>query len=518
MQKVRTKLLAREKRMSRPSKWFLSGFVAALVCSCAVGAQEPAKPDEVKVDWAKVIQASQSTPTLQVVVNPQLLRGAKLHDGSFAALHMLGADYVRYVPWLPYPRQAVAELSAPANGKTSWDFTHIDPTFEDFMKATDGHSVIINFSTIPAWMYKTDKPVTFPDDPNQVFWHYTQGTELRDPSMKEVSDYFARLLSWYTKGGFTDEYGKRWESGHHYKIAYWEVLNEIEFEHHWTPQEYTKFYDSVTAAMRKVDPNIKFVGLALAAPSKHPEMFEYFLNPANHRKGAPLDFISYHFYASPSPDQTLDDWQYTFFDQAEGFLNTVRYVEQIRKRLSPSTKTDLDELGVILPEDGKEIRQPGYVAKPEPQNYWNLDGAMYAYIYEETAKMGIDVLGESQLVGYPSQYPSVSMMNYNTAEPNPRFWVLKLLKDNFGPGDKLVETTNPNGSLSVQAFETSHGKSLLVINKRNRAEQITLPADADGASVSLVAPSTGDHAPAQETLHGRTLSLQPFEVAVLQYK
>jgi hypothetical protein len=110
------------------------------------------------------------------------------------------------------------------------------------------------------------------------------------------------------------------------------------------------------------------------------------------------------------------------------------------------------------------------------------------------------------------------MMNYNTAEPNPRFWVLKLLKDHFGPGDKLVDTTNPNGSLSVQAFETKQGKTLLVINKRNRAEQITLPADADGASVSLVAPSTGDHAPAQETLHGRTLSLQPFEVAVLQYK
>jgi len=507
-----------EKIMYRPSKHTLSALIAVLLCACAAGGQETAKTDAVTVDWTKVVQVSQSTPTLQVVVNPQLLRGAKLHDSSFAALHMLGADYVRYVPWLPYPRQAVAELSAPDNGKTSWDFSHIDPTLDDFMKATEGHSVIMNFSTIPAWMYKTDKPVTFPDDPNQVFWKYTQGTELRDPSMKEVSDYFARLLSWYTKGGFTDEYGKRWESGHHYKIAYWEVLNEIESEHHWTPQEYTKFYDSVTAAMRKVDPEIKFMGLALGDPSKHPEMFEYFLNPANHRKGAPLDFISYHFYASPTPDQNLNDWQYTFFDQAEGFLNTVRYIETIRKRYSPSTKTDLDELGVILPEDVKEIEQPGYVARPEPEGYWNLAGAMYAHIYVEAAKLGIDVLGESQLVGYPSQFPSVSMMNYNTAEPNPRFWILKLLKDNFGPGDKLVETTNPSKSHSIQAFETGHGKVLLVINKRNRAEQVTLPAEADGATVSLVAPSTGDHAAAKEQLQGHILSLQPFEVAAVQYK
>jgi len=504
--------------MYRPWKSALSALSVVLLCFGMARAQESAKPDEVTVDWAKVIRVSQSTPTLQVVVNPQLLRGAKLHDSSFAALHALGADYVRYVPWLPYPRQAVAELKAPANGKTSWDFSHIDPTFEDFMKATDGHTVVVNFSTIPAWMYKTDKLVTFPDDPNQVFWNYTQGTELRDPSMKEVSDYYARLLSWYTRDGFTDEYGKRWESGHHYKIAYWEVLNEIDFEHHWTPQEYTKFYDSVTSAMRKVDPDIKFVALALAQPSKTPEMFDYFLNPANHKKGVPRDFISYHFYATPTPNQNLDDWQYTFFDQAEGFLNTVRYVEQIRKHYSPTTKTDLDELGVILTEDDKEIRHPGYVAKEPSKSYWNLAGAMYAYIYTETAKMGIDVLGESQLVGYPSQFPSVSMMDYNTPEPNARFWILKLLKDNFGPGDKLVETTNPSSSLAAQAFETKHGKILLVINKRNREQQITLPEETDGATVSLVAPSTGDHAPAEQTLHGHTLSLQPFEVAVVQYK
>ncbi len=510
--------LAREKFMYRSSKRILSAIAVVLLCGCAAGAQAPPKADEVAVDWTKVITVSRSTPTLQVVVNPQLLRGAKLHDSSFAALHMLGADYVRYVPWLPYPRQAVAELSAPADRKTSWNFSHIDSTLDDFMKATEGHSVVLNFSTIPAWMYKTDKPVTFPDDPNQVFWNYTQGTELRDPSMAEVSQYFARLLSWYTKGGFTDEYGKRWESGHHYKIAYWEVLNEIEAEHRWTPEQYTKFYDAVTTAMRKVDPDIRFMALALAYPSNNPEMFEYFLNPANHKKGVPLDFITYHFYAIPTPDQTLADWQYTFFDQAEGFLNTVRFVETIRKRYSPSVKTDLNELGVILPEDFKEILQPGYVAKPEPDGYWNLTGAMYAYIYAEAAKLGIDVIGESQLVGYQSQFPSVSMMNYETGDPNPRFWVLKLLKDTFGPGDKLVETTNPNEALSVQAFETKHGKALLVINKRNRAEQIALPTEANGAAVLLVASSTKDHAAAEETLQGHVLSLQPFEVAVVQYK
>ena len=501
--------------MYRKMMFVMAGVV---YISAAVMAQTPT-PDGLKIDWNKVVVISRSTPTLQVVVNPELLRGAKLHDPSFKALHDLGADYVRYVPWLPYPRQAVAELVEPANGKTTWDFSHIDPTLEDFMKATEGHTVILNFSTMPAWLFKTDKPVTYPDDPNQVYWNYTQGTELRDPTMKRAAEYFANLLSWYEKGGFTDQFGKRWESGHHYKIAYWEVLNEIDFEHHWTPEQYTKFYDAVTVAMRKVDPDIKFMALAMAQPSKSPEMFEYFLNPAHHQAGVPLDFITYHFYATTTPEQTLDIWQYDFFSQAEGFLNTVRYVETIRKHYSPETKTDLDELGVILTEDEKEIRNPGYVAKPEPAGYWNLAGAMYAHLYVELAKMGIEVVGESQLVGYPSQFPSVSMMNYTTGDPNPRFWVLKLLKDNFGPGDKLVETSiSNNPDVTVQAFDTAKGKKLLAINKRDRAQEIDLPSGAGGATVSIVAPSTGDHGVGVAPLAGTKLHLEPFEVAVVQWK
>ena len=271
--------------------------------------------------------------------------------------------------------------------------------------------------------------------------------------------------------------------------------------------------------MRKVDPKIQFIGLALAQPSQHPEMFEYFLNPANHKPGVPLDFISYHFYAHPTPDQTIDNWQYTFFDQAEGFLNTIRYVEQIRNKYSPSTKTDLDELGVILPEDEKEIRNSGYVAKHPPAAYWNLAGAMYAYLYAEAAKLGIDVVGESQLVGYPSQFPSVTMMDYDTTQPNARFWTLDLLKRSFGPGDQLWRRRLKTPALYAQAFHTKRGKALLIINKRNRRTASYAPEQTvDGASLSFVAPSTDRSIGCHKHMTGRTLSLEPFEVAVVQFK
>ena len=185
---------------------------AGIATAAAMHGQQASK---LTIHWDKVTVVSKSTPTLQVVVNPPLRPGQPLSAGSYKAVKELGADYVRYVPWLPYPKLAVAELEAPTPQKTSWDFSLIDPMTKDFLAATDGHPTIMNFSTTPQWMWKTEKPVAYPADPNQFAWDYTQGTELRDATGKELGDYYNRLVSWYVNGGFTDENGVRHESGYH---------------------------------------------------------------------------------------------------------------------------------------------------------------------------------------------------------------------------------------------------------------------------------------------------------------
>jgi hypothetical protein len=454
---------------------------------------------------------SQSTPTLQVVVNPPLRPGEALGAASYKAVQELGADYVRYVPWLPYPKLAVAELDPPTAQKTSWEFSFIDPMTKGFLDATEGHPTVMNFSTIPAWLWKTDQPVTYPADPNQVVWDYTQGTELRDPSGNELGDYYARLVSWYVNGGFTDENGVRHESGYRYKFPVWEVLNEVDFEHRMTPEQYTARYDAIVSAIHKVSPETKFMGMALAAPSANPHYFEYFLNPANHKPGIPLDYISYHFYAHPDAQQALDSWQYTFFDQANGFLNTVRFVESIRRRLSPQTKTDLDELGVILPTDNKAGDDV-----PPPAAYWNLAGSLYAYLYIELSRMQIDLIGMSQMVGYPTQFPSVSMMDWRTNEPNARFWVLKLIKDSLHSGDQLVETSIGTGDVAAQAFLTPRGRRLLLANKRNRPVDVELP-DVDNAAARTVDEQTGDGPARMVKPANGKITLEPFAVTVVSW-
>jgi len=484
-----------------------------------VAEAQPARASLADIDWSRTIRVSRSTPTLQVVTNPMLNRGSPIHDGAFRALKALGADYVRYVPWLPYPKIAVAELEPPSAERTAWDFTYIDPVTKDFLDATEGHSTIVNFSTIPAWMFKTDQAVKYPEDPNQVFWNYTQGTELRDPTGKELGDYFGRLVSWYTRGGFIDENGKQHTSGYHYTFPYWEVLNEVEAEHTTTPEQYTQRYDAIVEGIRKVSPQTKFMGLALAKAGDNPKYYEYFLNANNHKAGIPIDFISFHFYASPASNEGLDDWQHSFFDQAEGFLATSRFILAIRDRLAPTTKIDTNELGVILPSDGEEIRASKALPDKIPHRYWNAAAALYAYLFAELAKQGVDVIGESQLVGYPSQFPSVSMINYNTGQPNARYWVLKLLKDNFHPGDQMVATKEnmfDRHDLAMQGFVTPEGKKALLVNKTNREATVELPLAWQHALLSTVDEDTGDQAARIATASGNQLKLAPFAVAVLK--
>ena len=419
----------------------ICALLTIISCSKKESVPKPApEKASVKVAWDKVVTVSKTAPTLQVVVMPPLRRGSKIHDRVFQALHDLGADYVRYVPWLPYPKLAVAELEPPKDGQTSWDFSLIDPMMEDFMNATPGHSVVMNFSTIPQWMFKTEKPVPYPADPDGLTWTYEQGKELRDPSRKELANYYARLVSWYTQGGFTDEAGKRHESGHHYKIDYWEVFNEVDDEHSMTPQDYTASYDAIVGAIRQVAPQMKFVSLALDSAENH---------------------MQFHgVLPGPSPPQAGDS-------AGHGQLPLLRQAHA--ERAAGSAAVHVLQSGRSIPGRGAlgRIHPPApfapdpdgprrnrvanrhrrhrnatrlYVAPPIPNSYWNLSGAMYAYLYGELAKLGIEVAGESQLVGYPTQWPSVSMVDWDTGQPNARFWVLKLLRTNFGPGDKLVET------------------------------------------------------------------------------
>jgi hypothetical protein len=471
-------------------------------------------PVKVQVHWDKVIRVSKTNPSLLFVATPKTRRGAPLHDSIFKALGDLRGDDVRYAPSKLYPHFAVAELKPPTKTETFWDFSQADPITDEVMETLKGHPPVLKFSAIPAWMFETAKPVDYPADPDLPAYDYGQGRELRDPTFHEVADYFARVVSWHVNGGFTDELGKWHASGHHYKVDYWEVLNEPDIEHGFSQETYTKIYDAVVEAVRKVAPQMKFVGISSSSPGAHPEFFDYFLDPRHHKPGIPLDMISYHFYAVPGIDEPVDLHPFTFFDQADRFLEVVGFIETIRKRLSPATGTMVNEIGTMMPEDWSQ-GDPGYVYKPVPASYWNLSAAVYAYIFTGLARMGIDAANESMIPAYPGRFPSIAMLDWDTGKPNARFLVLKLIHDNFPPGDKIVETQSSTGNVFAQAFVSPRGeRKLLLVNKRDREFHLVLP-EAAGGSIQIVDQSTGEDLPPSRSVEGQTVDLPGLAVAVV---
>jgi hypothetical protein len=490
-------------------------FFAALATLQMAQSAHSAPTPRVTVIWSSARSTLKTVPTLQVVVNPMLRPNSAIHDAAFKALENLSADYVRYVPWSPYPRLAVAELDAPRDGKSSWDFSLIDPTLLDFLHATAGHPVIIDFSTLPAWMFRSEQPISYLKDPDQPDWQYYgfKDAGLIDPTGRQAGEYFARLISWYTQGGFIDENGVRHHSDYHFRLPWWEVLNEPEYEQRLTPQQYTRLYDSITSAIRKVSPDTRFVGLASALPT--PDRLEYFLDARNHDPPVAPDMISYHFYVHPGLAETIDQWQYSFFKQADDFVATVENIERIRERLSPGTRTAIDEIGSILPNDAATA-----APAPIPAIYWNLSGATYAYLYVRLSALGIDALGESQLVGFPTQFPDVSMIDWNNGKPNARYWVVKLIRDNLAPGNLLCDTRTEEGAapgeIIAQGFRSANSvRRILLVNKRNHPMHVSLPPESVGASLQLVDERSGENPPRKLHINTAQLWLPAFAVAVV---
>jgi hypothetical protein len=293
----------------------------------------------------------------------------------------------------------------------------------------------------------------------------------------------------------------------------------VAWEHDLSFELYTRMYDAIVERIQRIDPNIKFAGLALGIPVK--EYFEYFLDPKNHKPGIPIDQISYHFYAIAAPDQTDEIIQHTHWENAEHFVDVVGYVQGIRKRLAPNVQTTINEIGVMSREDANEQSKPGHRARAIPQAYWNLSAALFAYLYSELAVRGVEYAAASQLVGYPTQFPSVTMIEWPSGQPNPRYWMLKLLKDHFGPGDKLFDAKFQPNSMSymlyARGFKTPAGKrKILLVNKRDRSFEVSLP-DAQGAQVEFLDQSTGFQPAVSMTLRESQFLLSGYSVAIVTF-
>jgi len=482
-------------------------FLLSVFTGCNSGKDNLSR---IQVDWNKIIRVSESTPTLQIVPNPSHQRNSPLHDPLWNALSDLEADFVRYSPWGEYLNLKIAELEPPSRDRASWDFSALDPIFIDFMNANDNRPFIMNFQAIPGWMLKSPKPA----DPGP----YISGL-FRDPTGKELADYFARIVSWYSKGGFQDELGHWHESGYHYDLKYWEVLNEPDHESIGLTKElYTALYDAVVEEILKVEPDMKFMGLSMSNLPLAPEWTAYFLDSTHHKPGIPLNLVSYHMYATLRADQKdPEKYPASVFEQADRHFEIIRTVDSIRQELSPQTIVDINESGILFKEvpkgwgrmDGDSI----------PDLFWNLSAAYYAYLYAGLARQGIEMVGESTLWSDPVDWPEVSLVDWKTGKPNARYWALKMIRDNLGPGDKLVvadvKSEDPENPVFAQGFISERGvRKILLVNKSPRTQFVSIQEDTE-IHAFFVDPDTGFDPPSEVTHQDNSFILKSFGVAIL---
>ena len=378
----------------------------------------------------------------------------------------------------------------------------MDEGMLDFLAAADAanRTSIPNLSTIPNWLFTSTDRTYVPDDPLQIVYDYeSASTELVDPTAKAVGDYYGRLVAHYIEGGFLDEAG-RWIPGFNLTFSHWEVLNEVNAEHRMTPQTYTTIYDAVVAGIKRWAPrgsaSMKFMGIGGAGPGYIP----YFLNKSNHALGSDtqIDLISLHWYAgSKSRDggnETPGGDYVAFFPSADGFVEQLSSAyAAIATSDFPHVMIDADEVGVILPDDD----DPKWVADTPgfPALFWNAAAAYFAYLFGETAKIGLDVLGASQLTGYPSLTfprgppingpftaacinPSVSLLSWGGDFGDPgdgtaRYWVLALLLEEF-------RASGPAGLLPASDAD------VLVATATAGGNEVSSPFCADQPNLSLL--------------------------------
>ena len=380
--------------------------------------------------------------------------------------------------------------------------------------------------TSPAWLWdQSGQPVHhYPSDVLAVDWGYNTGSKLVDPSCEQIGQWFGRLAAWYTSGGLYDEYGTFHHSGHHYQLSMWEVLNEEEAEHAVGPEEYVCIYDQVVRFVRQfADPDhrIEFVGIA-AAYADHYQYYRYFLNASNHIADTPLDWISYHNYATPADRNSVQGYE-AMFDQFDAFLGVIDQIELIRTALSPSTRTTIDEAGCILPGD------PGG-AGDFPRTYWSACNAAWTYLFAHVQQRGIDVLGHSQLVGYPAlpdvmggldaQYPSVALLNWTTGAGTQNYHGLELMIRQLSQGNELVSSQSSDASdVYAQAYIDRRAsrdvRKVLLINKRSTTQQVTV-AGAAGGEMETVDDGSGEQPARREKLTADNITLAPFAVSVVR--
>eukprot|EP00747_Dinoflagellata_sp_TGD_P115601 gnl/TRDRNA2_/TRDRNA2_172196_c0_seq16.p1 gnl/TRDRNA2_/TRDRNA2_172196_c0~~gnl/TRDRNA2_/TRDRNA2_172196_c0_seq16.p1 ORF type:complete len:589 (+),score=46.55 gnl/TRDRNA2_/TRDRNA2_172196_c0_seq16:73-1839(+) len=413
-----------------------------------------ASSHNIGVDWsAPPLQFTEGVPTYLNQVNPSMDRECPIHDAVFKRMCTLGTKMVRYLHWgAPPPGAPFPEMT-----EGVFNFTHTDEYVLDFMQCPNAEDSVINFDMWggPKWLH----------------WNNSNDYALRDPTGVEFGEWISRIVSWYTKGGFTDSRtGRVYKSGHYFNWTNYEVMNEPNLQpymSHFVNESnmsgpllppwaaYTRLYDGIAGVLRRDHPELKLHALSLA--SINADWTTYFFDEANHVAGTPIpSYVTYHSYVIPSTnlgnESGIGNWPFELFSQMAGLASRATQWNKVIRQGSfggDRVKINVNEVGIIA---GGHC--PISTLFNNSKLFWNLKAAIWAYYYGELVRVGVSAVASSQITGYPANtwtirgfvphdnYPCVSMLDWHDGSGTAVYWAVKMFADILGAGNKSVFATN----------------------------------------------------------------------------
>ena len=281
------------------------------------------------------------------------------------------------------------------------------------------------------------------------------------------------LVQYYNTGGFTDN-GSHYQSPSPYPVTWWGIFNEPDING-VTASEYVTLYNTVVPAMAQADPNIKFVGVELAAaPDANGSYFPVFVSGVT----AHVDVVAKHFYSSCN-QRDLDQ---TVFSTIPQFASQVQemYQEMAANPALANVPVWITENNVNADYDkgnGISACNSPLPFKYDLRGTSPFFGAWRSLVFEQLGEAGAQAL-------YHWAFGTDPQFGETDANGNPQFsyWVDYYLSHWLPspPGQDILQTTT-SGCCLLSSLKTWAGTGGLQYDTQTLAAR-----NVDGSVVVLM--------------------------------
>eukprot|EP00051_Salpingoeca_urceolata_P000384 m.33874 g.33874 ORF g.33874 m.33874 type:complete len:555 (+) comp10536_c0_seq1:149-1813(+) len=549
----------------------LGGFTVA-VCVCVVASGGTSKSKQalatVKVEWTQCDVTRTTVPGVLVAADPEWLPDAKLYAAATAGTRALAraGGALRLLNFNIFPA-----ISCPQLDEGTWDFAYSDQVMSAFMDGAGDTSplVIVDLETSPSWMWAdanaTDThtcadnvSITRPVGPRTRCPHYGNPNTPKDPSWRQIATYNKNVADWYTRRGFRDPRTENhYHSNHSYDWDYFEILNEPQLtrEHGFSPQSVIDFYDE---QVRVFDtdgaPARKWMGSSFSGMHNAEVADAWvapFLNRSHHHPPTtPVDALSFHIYANCLGDNSPKGMEHVFPTTDAGLAGLQR-VAELKQALRPDVELHLTESGLIC-NAPRECGSNNYTCwfRSFNKEYWVASAAQWVYQFL-TYSHAADLVSvsHSQILGYPyrfdglsGEWPCGTMVDWNTAELNAKFWITLLTLERIGRPFRFCSTTttaaaaqamppteattenSTRGQVPVaddmvfaQGIDSDKGRLLVLINKKSTSVTVHI-AGASGKHAAVLDSTVGNRPAKNTTLTSDDISMAAFATMFVSWQ